>query len=379
MATRESGVPALLDAVRRHLWREQGRRAVRQAAWLSAATTLGAGALHLAVSGLRVDAVLWLLGLEWAGLLAAAAWRRPTDADCALWIDRHLGGASAFMTLLEPAASTRTPAQAQAVRWLERWAAAQVPFVLQGLGARRSSVRLARPLLSMAVCSALALFVLNVPDSVPNFRRQASAPAAAAPDEHAAASVPAPVAAELASEIAHALRSPDSPSEPERRRAGDAPTTGPTRDDDSRASSAPASRATQTQADASTSRDSRSLVAADASASAGPGQSADTVSGRDAGDSPDARADRAVSRGPTGTIAAVRAVPTLPLAAAERQADMDQAAAFDDSGSAPGSATPGAIPTAAAAAPPQAIAAARWSAAETSYVQAWMKATGRSR
>ena len=366
MAMGEPNVRTLLDAVRRYLWREHGRRAVRRAAWLSAATMLLAGTVHWAALSVSVDAVLWVVGLEWASLLASAAWNRPTDADCALWIDRHLGGASAFTTLLDPTSKPLTLAHAQALRWLGQWAAAKVPGVLGSLRERRPSVRVERPLLAMAVCSALALFVLTLAKTVPTSGGRASAAMEFASRDKSTPSIDVPVAAQLAGEIAQALRSTEAQSEPQRRRAGDTPTAGPMRADDG--STPPAAAQPE----------SRSLGAVDGSATTGRGRSAGSVSGHDAGDSPDTRADLGVSRAATGTIAAPRSASTLRLAGADRQADMEQTAGFDESVSTPGGARPGAVEVVAAS-PPQAVAAARLSPIETSYVQAWMKATGRSR
>jgi hypothetical protein len=373
----EPTVRTLLDAARRHLWREQGRVAVRRAAWLGAATMLLAGAVHLTARPVPVDAVLWLIGLEWTSLLAWLAWRRPTDGDCALWIDRRLGGASAFTTLLDTSSRSQTPANAQALRWLEQWATAKVPGILRSLAERGPAVQVARALLSLAVSSALALFVLTVPDTAPTSRRQASAAASAASGDLATTSDEAPVAAQLASEIANALRSAEPQGEPERHRAGDAAAAGPTRPDDRSGSSAASSQPGLLPADPSTAGDSAASAALDAGASTGPGRSANAASGHDAGDSPDARADGGVSRAPPGTIPGTRSGSKVRLAAADRRADMEQAAAFDESVSTPAGASFAAA--VAAATPPPAVAAVRLSPTETSYVEAWMKATGRSR
>ena len=71
-------------------------------------------------------------------------------------------------------------------------------------------------------------------------------------------------------------------------------------------------------------------------------------------------------------------LPPLALAGGERQADMEQAGGFDESAMA-GGASSSAVVAAPAATPPRAVAAVRLSLTEASYVQAWMKATGRSR
>ena len=371
---RDASVSSLLGAVRRRLWRERGRVAVRRAAWLSAATMLLAAAVHLAVTPLRVDVVGWLLVLEWSVLLASAAWRRPSDADCALWIDRHLGGASAFTTLLD--ATAKAPAHAQALRWLEQWAIAKVPAVLRALAERPPSAPVSRALLSMVVCSALALFVLTLPDTGP--ARRAGAESSAAAGDSTTPSIEVPVTARLASEMATALRPPDAPGERPQRRAGDSPGAGPTRADDGSGSPGVAARATALPPDAAPMPDSRSRATVDAGTSVGTGRSAAASGGRDAGDSADTRADLGVSRAPATGIAGARSVSKPPSPAAERRADMDEAGRFDDAVGAPPGAMPGAV-VAAAAAPPPAVATARLSAAEAGYVEAWMKATGRSR
>ena len=371
-------VQNLFDATRRHLRREQGRVAIRRAAWLSAASMLLAGVVHLTVLSVPVGAVLFVVGLVWISMLAWVAWRRPSDSACALWIDRHLGGASAFTTLLDPSSRSKSPAHTQAVRWLEQWAAAKVPGFLRSLGAQRPSVRVSGSLLSMAVCAALALFLLTLPDAVPLSRRQASAASTATAGDNATPPAEAPVTARLASEISSALRSTETPSEPEHKGAGDASPAGATRPDDDSASPTPSS-ATPLPSDASTPRDSRSIASVDASVAAGQSRSADVVSGRDAGDSPDTRADVGVSRSPTGTIPGQRFGSRVRLAASDRRADMDQAGDFNESVSAPGNSVPVAAAAVAAATPPPAVETARLSPTETSYVQAWMKATGRSR
>ena len=337
-----------------------------------------AAAVHLAALPMRVDAVLWLVGIEWAALLAWAAWRRPSDGDCALCIDRHLGGASAFTTLLDPGPDRQTAAHAQALRWLERWVAAQVPGVVRSLE-QRPSVRVARPLTAWGVCTALALLVLSVPDVKPTVARRASAGQALASGDSSTPSIEVPVAAQLASEIASALRSTESTSIAERPPAGGTPTADPARRGVDNASPTAALSTATLPADASPSQaNPRSLVAVDG-ASAAQGRPAGTVSGHDAGDSPDTRAEVGVSRAVAGTIAQPRSASTSRVAGAERQIDMEQAASFDDGASARGGASSGAVVEVPAASPPRAAASMRLSVVETGYVEAWMKATGRSR
>jgi len=375
---REPSVRTLLDAVRGHLWRAHGRRAVRRAAWLSAATMLLAGATHLVALLIPGDVVLSVLGAEWTLLLASVAWRRPADVECALWIDRHLGGASAFTTLLEASANPQAPGHAQALRWLEQWVTAKVPAVVRSLREQRPSVRVARPLLAMTVCSALALFVVSLVDTAPVSKRPTSVASNAALRDKSTPSIEAPVATQLADELANALRSDESTGQPQGRAARDVSTAaGRTRADDGNGSAKP-SPATPLPADASImQRDPRSPATADAGNSTGTGRSAAAVSGREAGATADTRADVGVSRPATGTIAQPRSASRLGLAGAERQADMEEAASFDASVSTAGAARSAGV--VAAATPPRAVAGTRLTSTETSYVDAWMKATGRSR
>ena len=122
-----------------------------------------------------------------------------------------------------------------------------------------------------------------------------------------------------------------------------------------------------------------STASGDASAATGLGRSAVALSGRDAGDSPDSRPEAGVSRPAAGTIGATRFRSTVLAAEGGRRADMEQAAGFDDRVSTAGGSKPGTTVVVAAATPPPAVETARLSPTETSYVQAWMKATGRSR
>lgn len=374
----DSTVQTLVNAARLHLWREAFRVAVRRAGWIGAALTSLAVLVHLALLPVPVAALVVAVVLPWIAVLAWTASRRPSDADAALWIDRHLGGASAFTTLLDARSGSQAAPNAQALRWLELWTAAKVPDVLRSLGARRPSTQVSGALLTMAVCSALALLVLTLPDAVPSSRRQAGAAAASGANDKAPLTPEAPVAAQLASEISSALRSTDAESEPERKSGGGAPAAGPTSPEDGGGSpvTPPASALPD---DRSVARDSGSGPTVDAATTAGSNRSAAAVSGREAGDSADTRADGGVSKVPRGTIPAQRSASTVRLAATDRQADMEQAASFDETVSVPGGTPPRAAPVAAAATPPPAAETARLSPTETSYVQAWMKAIGRSR
>lgn len=147
----ESQVQTLMHAVRRRLWLLHGFDAARVAAWTSAAWLLGLLALHLAAGPVPASAAVGGLALAWVAAAAWAARQRPTDADCALWADRHLGGACAFSTLLE-----LQPDDAARPR-LHRWAAERVPEVLRRLAERPAPPRLAQPLLTLASCLFLSV------------------------------------------------------------------------------------------------------------------------------------------------------------------------------------------------------------------------------
>jgi hypothetical protein len=373
----DSSVQNLLDAARHHLWHDTLRVSVRRAGWVCAASMALAVIVHLVLWPVPVGVLAAAVLLPWLASLAWAASRRPSDADAALWIDRHLGGASAFTTLLDARSGPQTAATAQALRWLEQWTTAKVPEVRRSLGARRSSTHLARSLLTMIVCSALALFVLTLPDAAPPSRRQAVVATASGANDKVTLSSEGPAAAQLASEISSAFRPTETDSEAEREAGRSAPAAGPTSPDERGSPKAPPASASP--GDRSSGREAGSGQPVDASATAGAGRSAAAVSGREAGDSADTRADGSVSPAPRGTMPAQGSASRVRLASGDRQADMGQAARFDDSLSVPGSTAARAAPAAAAATPPPAVKSALLSPTETSYVQAWMKATGPSR
>ena len=150
----------LLGATRRHLWRLHLGMAIRRGLWGSAAAGLAAAAWHLAQGPAAAMAWAGMAATWWAGWLAWGLVRRPTDLDCALWVDRHLGGASALSTWLDlgiPAAAPRAgppPAlnegpegprpqaviDARAANWLKDWLQARVPAFRQQLAAQPGAV-----------------------------------------------------------------------------------------------------------------------------------------------------------------------------------------------------------------------------------------------
>jgi hypothetical protein len=170
----------------------------------------------------------------WTAMMAWAALRRPSESACALWADRHLGGESAFGTLLEMRDGKHEAPNTPALQWLEHWATARVPHSLRLLSARRESLRLYRPLLSLLVCAALATIVLTLPGTAPSARQALAAPSTAGvagrptPDAE-------PASTELVSALASALRSVDSRRASDRRDNNQTPAAGPAKSDASAA------------------------------------------------------------------------------------------------------------------------------------------------
>ncbi len=375
------GVRTLLAAVRRRLWWLQLGAAVRRAAWGTAGLALLAALVHAALRPVSVEALAGIAALLWGASLAWTAARRPTDAACALWADRHLGGTSAFSTWLEMAPAP-AGADAAAVRWLGHWASERVPASLRLLAERPAPAHLFRPLLSMAACTALATLVLTLPQLAPSPTPAppASAPAASPGAEPAAplaqASGPAPQLSQIESVLRAAQADADAEAEFGRGEGGRAPAAATSRAEDASPTRAtepgaappgqpPAGRAAAATAPAA-------AAAADAAA-----HSAGASTGREAGDSPDLRADVGVSRAQGGTMPVQRSTSGLHHPASGRRADREQQARYDDELPLRAAAAGGEGPAAAAATPPAATDTTRLTPTETSYVQAWMKASAR--
>ena len=384
-------VQGLLGAVRRRLWRGQFVAAVRQALWGTAGLMLLAIAGHLAARQVPVGAVLMVTATLWLSVLVWAGTRRPAVAACALWADRHLGGASAFTTLLETGTGAKATGSPQAVQWLESWAAARVPEALGRLAKRRETAHLSRPLLAMLVCTALTALVLSLPDFAPTPRQQAAASPPSGTDDRAAAQAE-PAAAQGVDKLAAALRAASLQQPPDagqaRREGGQAEPAAPGKADGptpvtpvtpvtpaAQASARPAGEpATQSNPSSGTAAAAAKLPAA------GTGNSAGAGTGNEAGDSRDARGDTGLSPVPRGTITVPGAKLTPWSGAAEPQADMGHLGRYDGEPSRPGAASMPALAAAAAATPPPAARESkRLSPAEMGYVQAWMKANAQRR
>jgi hypothetical protein len=264
---------------------------------------------------------------------------------------------------------------AQAMHWLEHWAAARVPHSLRLLGGHIESARLSRPLLSMLVCTALATIVLMLPGTVPTARQQFAVPSpSGGADRPAPDAGRRPASTELADALASALRSADSRRATDRRDDGRATTTAPGKGD-----AATAFRIAQPgvapKGNEGAFGGPLPHAGDDAASTAAKGQASGVGSGGGAGDSRDNRADAGVSRVVKGTIQTQRRESSGSRTSLERQADMDQAAMFDEDVPMHRTAMEQQVSAVAAATPPPATGATPLSPTRAAYVQAWMKAS----
>ncbi|MDO9313171.1 MAG: hypothetical protein Q7T97_01330 [Burkholderiaceae bacterium] len=374
-------VQTLIGAVRRHLWGGQLFAAVRWALWGTAGWMLLAVVMHLAARPMPVGAVLIALAVLWASMVARAGWKRPADAACALWADRHLGGASAFTTLLElDQARPPRAVPAQAVQHLEAFATAKVPQCLSLLAERRNPMHLSRSLASALVCTGLATLVgLMLPGTTAVPHQQGAVSAASGVVDRAPPDADSPDSAALVSEIASALRaSPSDAASPERHGAGNVPAPGSGKtDDDSGSSMAEADALSQGPRGPASGASSGASV--DAPPMAGSTSLPGTGSGRHAGDSRDEAAGGGASRALRGTIPVQRFELAVRRPSADRRADPTQVASFDEEPPRRSTAEKQVEGDPAAATPPVAAPDSWLTSTETTYVQAWLKASARQR
>ncbi len=371
----DSTIQSLLGAVRRRMWRSEFVTGARLALGGTAGLILVAVAVHLSVQPVRLGALLSAIAVLWAAVLARAGVRRPSDFACALWADRHLGGASAFSTLLEKRNGAQAVPDAGGLRWLEHWARARVPHSLRLLEERRDPARLSRPLLSVLVCAAFATLVLTLPGLSPSPRQRLPASAATSL-ERQAPQAESTVTEDLAGELTHALRSAESHNASDGREVGPASAVGPGHSDDTTATTlaqsappAPAERATTGKPPGAAPGDGAPATGATGASGAGPG--------RAAGDRPDERVDAGSSRVLRGTMPLQRRE-SRARRPPEMQADMDQAATFDEDTPMRLTAQARSDP-APPATPPAATEATRLTPTLAAYVQAWMRANGQRR
>lgn len=354
----------LLRAVRRRLWRGEGVAAIRLAAWGTAGLMpLGAGA-YVVVRPFALGGAVAATALGWIALLARAGLRRPTDAQCALWADRHLGGQSAFTTWLEVEREPARDRDAAALRWLEQWVRARVPPALERLARAREAIRLARPLAAMIVCTVPAAIVYSLPAPGPSPPPAAASARSDAADRPVAVTA-APASSELVREIASALRSPATREDAARRsgpnsfvaasgRSGDAPAAG---------THAPPGQPPGAAGSAA------------AAVAAGRGSSGEgSGSGREAGDSRDLRAaDSGTSRATPRVVPMPRSAAPAPQPAAASQANPELAGRYGDDAAGVEHAT--AESAVMPATPPVATPLLQLTPTQNRYVQSWLKAS----
>lgn len=337
-----------------------------------------AAAVHLALRPVPGGVVLSAIAVLWALVAARGGLRRPSDSACALWADRHLDGASGFSTLLEMRDATRAAPDPQGFSWLEHWVTTRVPRSLRLLKQRRDPARLSRALLSMLVCATFATLVLTVPDINPSSRQRLAASTPPSNVDRTVSDVEPPGAADLAGELARAMRPAQSHRTPDVREVGRANAAGRSKSDDSTRSGAtqpgPATPGEPAAAGKSLAADPIEATATTAAT-----QTSSAGSGRGAGDIPDARADAGTSPVPQSKMPMERRESSAPHPSSERQADMETLATFDEDLSTSRVATARAVPAAAAATPPPAMAVIRLTPTEAAYVQAWIRASGQRR
>jgi hypothetical protein len=367
-------VDSLLRAVRGRLWRGKLLAAARLAAWGSAALAMLALAIvYFARVPLSLEPLLMAIALVWAGAAVTAAWLRPSESACASWADRHLGGASAYSTLIVLRTAAKTTPSTDAARWLEQWAIGNVPNARRLLATRRDPSRLLRPMLIMLVSAALAAAVLTLPGVAPS-PPTPTAKLPAPPSPEAATGERVPSGSDtLAREMETAL----APSRPKASGAagGDAGASSRSGSGETDARSEPGNPqhsvpgAPDEAAKASSSSAANSAgTPSQASALAG----ASTASGREAGDSRDDRASNAGSL-PAGTLSVQRRVAVARPGDNGKQADMREAGSFEGERGFDAAAAATRLPAAPAAAPPATgYAATRLTPTQMAYVQAWL-------
>ncbi len=344
----ESPLHSLLADVRAHLRRRALERATRQAGWAICLVVLTVSAVHLLFAPIPPMIALALPALTASLLIVPALVRRPSDAACALFVDRELGGQSAYSTLLEARAGNRTSNESQA--HLEQWVNSQC---------KESAQRLARlpqqpPLRAIATAVAvsitsLALFAVLPPDS-PRILASTT-PAAESPSGNRA---PAPRTLDSALDpLTSATRSP----------AGNAGQRAPS---PRTASATGIEDKASAQTDAAASARSRSRPSGGATPSSNEG-----AAGNAPGSAVDRRYDGATMR-PSEMPVPRRAIDARP-GSADTQSLMSRATTYDDRSAA--LAQPDAMLKAAPAAPPTDRSSATLSPAAQDYVKAWGSVT----
>jgi hypothetical protein len=368
----------LLYAVRHRLWRAQFAGALRFALWCSAVSMLVFAAVaHLAQVAVSLQYILLSLAAVWVSLSAWAVLQRPSQADCALWADRHLGGASAYSTLLEMRGAAKLRQRTEALRRLEQWAAAHALRARKLLAAQREPAYLLRPFFSMLLAAGIAGLLLKVPGVAPTARPDVAASPKSTAAEGATADGPPLVSPRQGNELAKALRLAASRDAHDGVRQQQGTTGGPGTSDETGPANT-ASRSGATSATRTFDREASVTRGTDAPAtyrSSGSGAGL----GSAAGDSRDERASVAGAGAPSGAIKLHLRESGAKDATTAKQADMMQPGLFDHelrSSAEPRSRIDRlALP----ATPPTAASNDTLAPAEAAYVEAWLKTTAERR
>ena len=344
----ESPFHSLLIDVRAHLRQRALERAGTRAGWAICIVVLTVSAVHLLVAPINPVIALALPALTASLLIVPALVRRLPDSACALFVDRELGGQSAYSTLLEAGTSNRVSNESRL--HLEQWVNSQCKESAQRLARlpKESPLRAIASAFAAAMTS-LALFAVLPPDS-PRLLAS-STPTAESPSGNRA-----PEARPLDSALDPLTSATRNASGNTGQRATSSRTASATGMEDQ----------VSTQADAAASARSSSRPSSGATQSSNEG-----LAGNAPGSAVDRRYDGATMR-PSEIAVPRRAIDARP-GSADTQSLMSRATTYDDRSAA--LAQPNAIPKAAPAAPPTDRSSAALSPAAREYVKAWGTST----
>jgi hypothetical protein len=348
----DAAIESLIEDVRRTLWLGQLQRASRAALWAWAVIMIAGAILHALVGRPGASTMLAVGAAAWLVALAATALRRPTTGTAALHADRRLGGQSAYATWLETGARESHRLSTPARRRLVEWAAAGVPATRDAMKRRRTDWQLLRPFAAAAICTALAAAVVVLGGTRPT---PASGPDASRNARSAATESLQLDEAALAGAIATELAASETPANaPGGRNAGD-------RQPERRGAATSAGD----ESEPTTAESAATLRRESGGASAAPG------SGREAGDTRDVSAPGASSRAAAGPLLVQRRDLSGSTDAAQRVADYERAAGYEDEPAGAEGVASNSVGSVAAARPPAARHETRLSPAEVAYVVNW--------
>jgi hypothetical protein len=344
---------SLLDAVRRRLLLQRLATALRSAAWTSATILIAMALVHTFVTRFDVTTVLAAAALPW---LVAAGWtasHRITPAECAAWADRHLGGASAYATLLETVGDQAPQPASPAIERLLQWVEAAVPRSQAILQALPLQMRLARPVMAMFVSAALTATLLQMParHAAAIWNRPAGAPPSQTERDARIAMAPSDPPAEEAAD-------PTVAAQGSRGQAREAP---------------PAAELAAANAGEDSGEKWLALTTAPATGASG---SRAASGGREAGDSPDTLEDTGFSASWQGELARKMLSSTTTADNAPARADPSRTADYAAALRLPDAASAVSRNSLAPAVPPEARPRVRLGPAEQAYVRAYFSGSG---